>query len=91
MLPETKEILMRFDYIQQSQHCYRKIIKIIKIARLTRKDILEIDNWMLWSFSRGWSSSIQEVFDSFIEICILNSNRPDNYWFYLFSQCDLLV
>ena len=84
MMPNVEKIISQFGYPESRQEYYDTMMDHIATARLTRSEILNIDKGVLWCYQKGWINNINDLYENFTQVCMLDSIRPLEYWTYLF-------
>ena len=52
---------------------------------MTLEEIASVDDGIGWYYENGDIQSMSDVFEYFIQICMLDKRRPLEYWYYLFG------
>ena len=81
----VKSILLAYGPVDIRNEYYNTILRYMAIARMTTEEARFVDDGIEWYSKNGYIQSMSDLFDYFVQICMLDKRRPLEYWSYLFG------
>ena len=81
----TKAILEKFEGPFMQREYLQSITSIIRISRMTKEEQVEVDIGIQYCYDQGWINELNDVYEHFTQICMIERQRPLEYWSWLFK------